>query len=74
MTELVTAAVAAEIIGVSVYRVREFMRRADDPLPSVQVVEGGTRRLVVSDEIRPWLRRRAECDRPKHRPPRRLSS
>jgi hypothetical protein len=74
MSELVTAAEAAELIGVSVYRVREFMRRADDPLPSIRVVEGGSRRLVISEEIKPWLRRQAERDRPQHRGPRRLAS
>ncbi|MDI9600124.1 MAG: helix-turn-helix domain-containing protein [Acidobacteriota bacterium] len=74
MAELVTAAEAAEILGVSVHRVREFMRRAEDPLPSIRRVEGGSRRLVVFEEIRPWLRRQAERDRPEHRDPRRLAS
>ena len=74
MSELVTAAEAAEIIGVSVNRVREFMRRSHDPLPSMFVVEGGSRRLVVADEIRPWVRRQAERDRPEHRGPQRVAS
>lgn len=65
MSELVTAAEAAEIIGVSVNRVREFMRRADDPLPSMRLVEGGTRRRVVLEEIKPWVKRQAERDRPE---------
>ncbi len=74
MSELVTAAEAAEIIGVTTNRVREYMRRADDPLPSMLVAEGGTRRLVVTEEIRPWVRRQAERDKPQRRGPQRLAS
>ena len=74
MAELVTAAEAAKTIGVSVNRVREFMRRANDPLPSIRVVEGGLRRLIVSEEIKPWLRRQAERDRTEDRGPRRRTS
>jgi hypothetical protein len=74
MSELLTAAEAADIIGVTASRVREFMRRSDDPLPSILVTEGGSRRLVVADGIKPWLLRQAERDKPQQRGPRRLAS
>jgi hypothetical protein len=68
MTELVSAAEAAEIIGVGVARVKEYMRRGVDPLPTMLVVAGGKKRLVVRAEIQPWVRRQAERDTPA--PPR----
>ena len=54
----------AKKIGVTDERVREWMRRADDPLPSIQVGASGRYRRVLADEVQPWLAREAERTRP----------
>jgi excisionase family DNA binding protein len=53
--QLLTPKEAADIIGVSVTTVKEWMRRADSPLPSVQVGKSGRVHRVVSDQIDTWL-------------------
>jgi len=66
MTELVTAEEAAAIIGhVNAHKVREWMRRGDDPLPSVPRGGVGKYRLVIRSEIDCWLKREFERRRPK---------
>lgn len=46
---------AARIIGVSVRVVKEWMRRANEPLPSVVVGASGRTVKVIASEIEPWL-------------------
>lgn len=53
--KLLTPREAAERIGVSVTTVKEWMRRAADPLPSMQVGHSGRVHRVVADQIDPWL-------------------
>lgn len=62
MEHLLTPKQAAALIGnVNANKVREWMRRADDPLPSVPRGVSGRFRLVITDEIDSWLKR--EFDR-----------
>lgn len=66
MTELVTAEEAAAIIGhVNAHKVREWMRRADNPLPSVPKGRAGKYRLVIRSEIDAWLKTEFERRRPR---------
>lgn len=53
--KLLTPREAAERIGVSVTTVKEWMRRAADPLPSMQVGHSGRVHRIVTDEIDAWL-------------------
>ena len=53
--ELISPREAAERIGVSMATVKAWMRRADHPLPSVQVGASGKFHKVVSDQIDAWL-------------------
>ena len=53
--QLLSPREAAEVIGVSVATVKAWMRRAADPLPSVQVGASGRFHKVVADQINPWL-------------------
>lgn len=55
MQQLITAHQAAEIIGVSVHTIKAWMRRADYPLPSVQVGSTGSHLRVVASQINLWL-------------------
>jgi transposase len=59
MTEVLSAPQAARLIGVSVSQVKAWMRRADDPLPSVSVGTSGRVRKVIAEQIAPWLGREA---------------
>lgn len=73
MTELLSPPQAARLIGVSVHQVKEWMRRGDDPLPSVPVGKSGTFRKVLREQLTSWLEREAERALPAgpKRPPRR---
>lgn len=51
---------AAERIGVSVTTVETWMRRADNPIPTMQVGASGRHLRVVADQIDPWLAAEAE--------------
>lgn len=42
-------------MGVSLTTVKAWMKRADHPLPSIQVGASGRHLRVVSDQIGPWL-------------------
>ena len=53
--QLISAAQAAERIGVSVATVKAWMRRAYDPLPAVQVGVSGRFHKVLADQIDAWL-------------------
>lgn len=53
--KLISPKEAAEQIGVSVATVKVWMRRADNPLPSVAVGTSGTHYRVVADAITDWL-------------------
>lgn len=55
MQQLITAHEAAEIIGVSVHTIKAWMRRAEYPLPSVQVGSTGSHLRVVASQINLWL-------------------
>ena len=48
MTEVLSAPEAARLIGVSIHQVKAWMRRADDPLPSVLVGTSGRVRKVLA--------------------------
>ena len=74
MTELLSPPEAARLIGTNVAQVKEWMRRADDPLPSVPVGKSGKFRKVLRDQIPAWLAReaaRASADEHRPRSPRR---
>jgi transposase len=62
MSEVLSAPEAARLIGVSIHQVKAWMRRADDPLPSVAVGTSGRVRKVVAEQIAPWLEREAARD------------
>lgn len=53
--QLIYAHEAAERIGVSTTTVKAWMRRAQNPLPSVQVGRTGRIHKVIADEIDAWL-------------------
>lgn len=53
--QLISAAQAAERIGVSVATVKAWMKRANDPLPAVQVGTSGRFYKVLADQIDAWL-------------------
>jgi transposase len=55
MQALLSPQQAAEQIGVSVATVKTWMRRASEPLPSVQVGNSGKFRKVVAAEVPAWL-------------------
>lgn len=60
MTELLSPPEAARLIGTNVAQVKEWMRRADHPLPSVPVGRSGKFRKVLRDQVAPWLEDEAE--------------
>lgn len=60
MEALATAREVAESLGVSVRVVREWMRRANDPLPSVVVGSSGRFAKVIAAEVPGWLAAEAE--------------
>ncbi len=60
MQSLISPAQAAKEIGVSVHTVKVWMRRADNPLPSVQVGNSGKFLKVIADEIPAWLSAEAQ--------------
>jgi excisionase family DNA binding protein len=60
MTKLLTPDEAAEIIGVGRRQIEEWIRRADDPLPSLSTGEAGSHRRIIADQIDAWLVREAE--------------
>ena len=64
MTEVLSAPEAARLIGVSIHQVKAWMRRADDPLPSVLVGASGRVRKVLAGQVAPWLGREAARGRP----------
>jgi len=74
MPKLLSRPMVAKMLGVSRDNVRQWTRRADDPLPTVLVGKSGTRRKVIASEIDPWLARQAErehaagASEPRHRP------
>lgn len=53
--QLISPQEAASQIGVSVHTVKVWIRRAADPLPSVDVGQSGKFRKVIAAEIAPWL-------------------
>lgn len=53
--QLITPAEAAKRIGVSHNTVRSWIRRAENPLPSVVVGQSGRNRKVITEAITPWL-------------------
>lgn len=55
MNDLISPAAAAKRIGVSLATVYAWVRRAEDPLPSVPVGETGRNVKVVASAIEPWL-------------------
>lgn len=55
MEQLISPREAADRIGVSVSTVKAWMRRSQDPLPSVQVGTSGKFRKVLAAEIPSWL-------------------
>jgi hypothetical protein len=64
LEHLLTPKQAAAVIGnVNANKVREWMRRADDPLPSVPRGDSGRFRLVIASEIDPWIKREFERGR-----------
>ena len=67
MPQLLSPQDAAEFISASLAQVYVWMRRADDPLPSVPVGKSGKHRRVIAEQIQPWLDREARRDQPpKH--------
>jgi hypothetical protein len=70
MTELCSPPDAARLIGTNVAQVKEWIRRADDPLPSVPVGKSGKFRKVLRDQIPAWLAREAERPLPAQARPR----
>lgn len=55
MTQLISPQQAADQIGVSIHQVYAWIRRADDPLPSLTVGQTGKFRKVIAEAIGPWL-------------------
>lgn len=55
MKQLLSADEAANQIGVSRSTIKAWMRRAEHPLPSIQVGETGRVRKIVASEIDGWL-------------------
>lgn len=53
--QLIYAHEAAERIGVSTTTVKAWMRRRENPLPSVQVGATGRVHKVMADQIDAWL-------------------
>lgn len=70
MTELLSPPQAARLIGTTVAQVKEWMRRADQPLPSVPVGKSGKFRKVLRDQIHAWLEQEAGRAVPTSSPPR----
>jgi hypothetical protein len=70
MTELLSPPEAARVMGVSTHQIKEWMRRADDPLPSVPVGKSGKFRKVLRDQVTAWLEREASRGAPKATRPR----
>lgn len=64
MSELLSAPEVARHVGVSIHQVKAWMRRADDPLPSVAVGTSGRVRKILREQIAPWL----ECEAARGRP------
>jgi hypothetical protein len=60
MTELLSPPQAARLIGTTVAQVKEWMRRGDQPLPSVPIGKSGKFRKVLRDQIPTWLEQEAE--------------
>lgn len=74
MTELLSPPEAARLIGTNVAQVKEWIRRADDPLPSISVGKSGKFRKVLREQIPAWLAREAgrpQSPGPRSRRPRR---
>lgn len=55
MTATITIDQAAKRIGVSRHVIREWVHRADHPLPSIQVGKTGRFLRIIADSIDPWL-------------------
>jgi excisionase family DNA binding protein len=55
MEQLISAREAAERIGVSTSTVKAWIRRADFPLPAIEVGQSGTHFRVVANSIPSWL-------------------
>ena len=68
MSELLSAPEVARLIGVSIHQVKAWMRRADDPLPSVAVGTSGRVRKVLAEQVTPWQGREAARGRPAEGP------
>lgn len=70
MAELLSPPEAARLIGTNVAQVKEWMRRVDDPLPSVPVGKSGKFRKVLRDQVTTWLEREASRGAPRVSRPR----
>jgi transposase len=59
----------AKRLGVSLEKVRQWARRAEDPLPNLDCCDAAGResRRVIAAEIDPWLLREFERTRPTAR-------
>lgn len=68
MAQLVSTTEAARIIGTTTARVREWARRAEDPLPSIPS-ESGRFLQIITAEIEPWLVREAKRQTDEREPP-----
>lgn len=55
MPKLLTPDEAAEEIGVGRRQVEDWIRRADDPLPSLLMGEARTHRRIIAEAIDSWL-------------------
>ena len=70
MTELLSPPQAARLIGTNVAQVKEWMRRADQPLPSVPVGKSGKFRKVLRDRSPPGSSEKPGAPSPTSSPPR----
>mgnify|MGYP000735830390 CR=1 FL=1 len=55
MQQLITPREAAQLIGVSVTTIKEWIHRAEAPIPSVTVGKSGRFVKVIASEIDTWL-------------------
>ena len=58
---------AAEELSTNVAQVKEWMRRAEHPLPSIVVGQSGKFRKVVAAELDGWFAEEVKRNRPHQR-------